>query len=250
MVRVLVFLVVSIMVFAGGLATSYFTVAKPAQEEPPVPFAESVPVRATDKPPKAAHESASGHVATIVREDPLSPEELFRYTALFRDQQQTLDQQRKKMEERQQRLALMEEDMRRARLELDGLRQETTDVLKRGEDLLQEIQRERSQFAQEQQQADQKRDASSQGDRPTDDSQRDNLKQISRWFGGMPPERAAEYLQELANDGKLASAAELLSHLEERDAAKILSAIPDAGLIVQLTEAFKKTTRPPKQKKR
>ena len=65
----------------------------------------------------------------------------------------------------------------------------------------------------------------------------------------MPPERAAEYLQELSNDGKLGSAVELLGHIEERDAAKILAQVPDATLVVQITEAFKELKRPPKKKR-
>ena len=108
----------------------------------PLDFAESVPAVAVDSQEDPM--SQTTNLPTIVREQPLSPEELFRFSALFQQQQESLNHQRQSLEQRQQRIQLMEEDMRRARLELDGLRAETADVLKQGEELLQQIQQERA----------------------------------------------------------------------------------------------------------
>ena len=64
---------------------------------------------------------------------------------------------------------------------------------------------------------------------------------------GMSPENAAEMLREMSNDGKIDMASQLLRNIEERKASKILDAINDPTLGVQLLEKYKKLTRPPKK---
>jgi flagellar motility protein MotE (MotC chaperone) len=250
MVRILALVLVSGLLFAAGLAGSYFTLGKPEPLEAEAShFGQRVPVRAVEEHVPTETVQVTQELATVLSEKPLSPEEVFRYSALFRDQQQALDRQRELMEQRQHRLQLMEEDMRRARLELDGLRAETASVLQQGEALLQRVQQEQSQAEEARQKAAAEQVPSNEGGSVSSDSEQANLKQISRWFAGMPAEKAAEYLQELSNNGKLNSAVQLLGNIEERDAAKILSSMQDPGLVVQLTEEFKVLKRPVKKKR-
>ena len=52
---------------------------------------------------------------------------------------------------------------------------------------------------------------------------------------------AAEYLRSLSNDGKLELAGQVLHHIEPRNAAKILGALQDPALMVQLTDEVLKS---------
>lgn len=247
MVRAILILVVGCVVFAGGVVASYMTMARPDAPTEDKTLAEKVPARAT--PSATSMEAhAMKESPTVLREKPLSPEEVFRYTTLFREQEEALRRQKDLMEQRQHRLQLMEEDMRRARLELEGLRQETSAALKQGEALLQRVQVERQKTEAIRKEAKETAtQATPTSDKSPTESEQSNIKQISRWFQNMPSERAAAYLQQLADDGKMHSAVQLLGNIEERDAAKILAAMSDTGLVVQLTEEFRAMKRPPKK---
>ncbi len=73
---------------------------------------------------------------------------------------------------------------------------------------------------------------------------------MSEWVEGMSPEKAAEYLRELSNDGKMETAIRVLSNLDGRKASKILDAMSDPKLVVQLTERFKELDHPKAETKR
>ncbi|HVJ87960.1 MAG TPA: hypothetical protein VM452_20015, partial [Caulifigura sp.] len=80
-----------------------------------------------------------------------------------------------------------------------------------------------------------------------DVAQRDNVKKMSAWFQGMEPEKAAGLLKGLANEGKMELAVQLLANFEEREASKVLAAIDDTTLTVELAEAFRTFKRAPKK---
>jgi flagellar motility protein MotE (MotC chaperone) len=70
---------------------------------------------------------------------------------------------------------------------------------------------------------------------------------MSAWFQGMEPEKAAGVLKSLANEGKMELAVQLLANFEEREASKVLAAIDDTQLTVELAEAFQSFKRAPKK---
>ena len=80
-----------------------------------------------------------------------------------------------------------------------------------------------------------------------DQNETANIKRMSTWFQAMTPEKSAEYLSELANDGEMDMAAQILGNLEEREASKVLAAIKEPGLVTQLIDRFK-SREPPKKK--
>ncbi|MDB4731923.1 hypothetical protein OAF74_03700 [bacterium] len=60
----------------------------------------------------------------------------------------------------------------------------------------------------------------------------------------MDEKKAAEVLREMSNDGKMSVAVEILSHLEEREAAQILSELDDAKLVQDLVTEFRNLKSP------
>lgn len=69
--------------------------------------------------------------------------------------------------------------------------------------------------------------------------EQDRAKQMAAMFDNMDPEEGAKTLQQLADTGELDLAAKILSLMQERKAARILVAVPDRGVVVQLLDKLK-----------
>ena len=70
----------------------------------------------------------------------------------------------------------------------------------------------------------------------TDDPLADKVEAIREWFSGLKAEQASVYLTELANRGDLELAARLLNTAKQRNIPKILSAIKNKTLEMQLMD--------------
>ncbi len=178
-----------------------------------------------------------------VRGAPLSAEELFRFGAMYRQQQEALAQREQEIEQRQARLKLIENDLAGSRKEIDGLQALVQESVQRADQLLKDLEQQRQQFEQEKKDAESTMESLRTQDDEANAAEATNVRKISSWFQSMPPEKAAEYLRELSNDGNTDSAVKLLENIEERNAAKILAAMEDPTLVVELTEAFRNSKR-------
>lgn len=78
-----------------------------------------------------------------------------------------------------------------------------------------------------------------------DTSLQDKVNSVKSWFEGLPPEQAADYLKDFANNGKLEFSAALLHKMPDRQKSKILGAMSDPVLVDQLIDALK--TQPKKK---
>lgn len=169
----------------------------------------------------------------------LSAEELFRFGAMYKQQQEALALRNEEIERRHARLTLMRDDLAGSRKEFDGLREQVQDAAARTARLIQQLREQQDALQQQQQAVEKQLQNVESGKREATAAEGGNIRQISSWFEGMPPEKAAEYIREICNDGDVDSAVKLLGNLEERNAAKILAAMEDAALVVDLMEAFK-----------
>ncbi len=169
----------------------------------------------------------------------LSAEELFRFGAMYKQQQEALAARNEEIERRQARLTLLRDDLAGSRKEFDGLREQVQDAAARAARLIQQLNEQRELLQREKQAAEQQLQEVEAGKNETSSLEGGNIRRISSWFEGMPPEKAAEYIREICNDGDLDSAVKLLGNLEERNAAKILAAMDNPTLVVDLMEAFK-----------
>jgi flagellar motility protein MotE (MotC chaperone) len=72
-----------------------------------------------------------------------------------------------------------------------------------------------------------------------------NVKKMAQMYDTIDPESGARILQQLANSGKMDTAVELIGQMRERQAAKVLAALPtDSGLAAQFLERLKGLKRP------
>lgn len=253
MKRIILYVVTSVVLFSGGLATSWYFMIKGAtssQEQkataaPAVPLAAEVPAN-LDAPDLPADDATE--LPVPVRGKPLTAEEIFRYGASIRGQYEAMVRRQQEVERDASRLKLMHEDIRGSREELDGLEAKVTGLVTMAERLLARLDAGLAQLDERQKALEQADVTAPNASQPSRTVQLQNTKRISEIISGMPNQDAAEYLKQLSNDGKLDVAGQVLHEIEPRDAAKILGALQDPVLIVQLTEELRKHQGPNKKR--
>ena len=71
-----------------------------------------------------------------------------------------------------------------------------------------------------------------------------NIKKIAGMYDNIAPEEGARILLELANNGKLDTATQVLGSMKDRQAAKILAEMSDPSVGAQLLERIRATKKP------
>ena len=178
------------------------------------------------------------------------PKKYSRYSVTIRQQQDVLKKREKSIDKQRSQLKLVHDDIRGQQRELEGVYAQIKESLIAGEALLSKILGAKQSLDKERQDAEKTVADFKKARTEVVEKEQVNVKQISRWFQSMPPENAAAYLRELANDGKISSAIQLLGNISEREVAKILVAMDDPTLVVQMTEQFKGLERPDKKQRR
>jgi len=255
MISVLVFGVVMFCAAAGG---SWFVQTKLLAKQEPAPPAATpegtpadpqAPATANGAPAAASGEPGAGkdRLPVAIRPREMSVEELLRFSMGVKEREEKVKQSEELLQKRrvQQQLALS--DMERERNEIDDLRVQMSDQLKHAETLIEKLNDTRTRFMQDQDSAAVSLQQMKHERIEIDQEHMDNTKRLSQWIQGMEPEKAAGVLTSMANDGdeQMAIAVQILRNLEEREAAKILSAIEDTKLVQQLIEKFRLLQKPP-----
>jgi flagellar motility protein MotE (MotC chaperone) len=260
MSKIILFGVFGLATFGIAAAASWWLQAGQTSET----VAESQPADAQHEPPAHGADEAgsvpAGELPVAIRPKPLSVEEIYRLGENLRKREETLKARAEELDAERAHMKLAMEDIRREQQEFESLQTKVQGLIATAEQLVAELGAKRQQAAEEQKKAEQDlkaiKEAQTKAEQDlktlkeaqgaTNETERENIKRMAAWFQQMEPETAAEYLRELANDGGLDTAAQLLSDLEERDAAEILTAMSDAKLVIQLTEHFKDLKRPKK----
>ncbi len=252
MVKIVMYVGLCLSLFGAGLglAVALGVPQQPTEADESVEMIEEETDLASIVPgdPTAEFKTPEGADVTVlpvpVRGERLSVEELFRFGAMYREQQQLLLRREDELQRRQSRLKLIRDDVDGSRREFDGLRAQVDDTATRVKKAFSDLETEQQDFDQEKVSAESELQKLEEARNDANEEETVNLRRISSWFQSMPAEKAAEYIRELSNEGKMESAVKLLGNIEERTVAKILSAMDDAALVVELTEAFRRAKRP------
>ncbi|HVJ66805.1 MAG TPA: hypothetical protein VM510_02405 [Caulifigura sp.] len=182
-----------------------------------------------------------------IRPRPVSVEELLRYSLGLKSRETAISGREKDLERRQAQVNIALTDIQGEQHELDGLRRQVKDQISAVDNLLVKLAEERQKFESDKAKAAEELKKYDTVKKDDDVAQRDNVKKMSAWFQAMEPEKAAGLLKGLANEGKMDLAVQLLANFEEREASKVLAAIDDTTLTVELAEAFRTFKRAPKK---
>ncbi len=241
------------MAFAAAAAGSSFLQSRSLSDAAPKEAASlhlPPPLNTDPSTIEAPPEGADGDLPVAIRPRPMSVEDILQFGLGLNKREQQLNTREAAIRQEEQRLELSLADVRGEQQNLEALHAKLLGQVTTCEDLLAKVELAREQLHTERQDAEQELQEFSEVRIEADEQEQQNIKRMSEWFQGMDADKAAGALKELANDGKTDLAVQLLANFEEREAAKILSALDDYALMVELAERFKDLKRPEKKPRR
>lgn len=247
MFRFVGLIAVAAVMFTAAAAGSWWWRQQAASAPPSTADAPAPPpsAEATD-----SADSKDRGLPVAARPRPMSVEELLRYGLSLNAREESLRQREDEFRRRETQLQLALADLHSEQAVIDGLRGQVQEQLQAADALLARIQQGRQDLAAEQARAKAQLEEFKSAQLEMDDQERENVKRLATWLRAMEPANAAEVLKEMANDGRMATAVKLLSHLEEREAAKILDALSDSTLIDSFIQEYQKLKPPVKRSAR
>lgn len=169
-----------------------------------------------------------------VRPRPMSIEELLRFGMGLNEREEALKQRENGMQRQELQLKLALADLKGEQEEIEGLRTQVQQQLGAADGYLRKIQKARDDLVHDRQQDETRLKKIEATQIRIEDSQKDNIKQLSTWIQSMEPAKSADVIREMTNGGKMDTAVMILSQLEDRDVAKVLSELNDSQLVTQL----------------
>lgn len=233
--KMVIIAIVGLVIFAASAAGSWFV--KTQVLDPPTAEDESniTDIMADPADTEEAQDGDDSKLMRVaVRDDPMTVEELVRFSLRLKEQQKKLTGREDEFQKRQVQQQLVLTDVKTEQDAITGLQTKLDKDLTIAESLITELnnlredlkeQEEKTRVAQEE--LENKQIEISGGFESKD-------KQISSVMQGMSPEKAAGSLQEFINNGELDFAAQLLSNFDDRMAAKILDSIEDMKTVNEL----------------
>ena len=146
---------------------------------------------------------------------------------------------------RQKSLDLISQDIRSERTAMDELRKQLNEELKGLTEKIESLEHKANDVDQKRKQlSDQNKELNNSMLR-VESSEKDNIKRLAAVYDSMDADAAAQHLQQMADTGKIETAAKILTAMRERQAAKVLAQFPDHTTVVQLLEKMRSVDRSP-----
>ncbi len=174
-----------------------------------------------------------------VREDSMSVEELLRFSLSLKEREKGIREKEDLLQQRKIQQQLVLSDIQAEQQTIDGLRTQLTTDVGSAEDMLEELNQLREAVIMEREKTKTEFSAIEAKQIDITAQHKANDKKLSTLLQGMTGEKAAAVLKEMANDGNMTVAVQLLANFEEREAAKILDAIEDPKLLNQFIAEFR-----------
>ena len=244
--------VTSLVLFAVSASASYFWQHKQKGEHLPekvekieLGHKESAIQGAASAPAASASHEDSAPRAALRPPYNAGTEDIARMTSELRTRLAAVREREEQLTARKKQIELIQEDIRGERSTLDELRTQVKSELDALNEAIQGVEKQRSTLDEERQKIGKNTQEMEGRLIQLQKDEHDNLKKMSGMYNSMAPESAAKILQNLADTGKMETAVKVLSLMQERQAAKVLAELTDAGLAAQLIEKLKGLRRPP-----
>lgn len=232
--KILTMGIVCMFLFAASAAASYFLVVNKTETD--IASADSTESANADSTPAMTVNVRSGSESPLpAATNGVSADTILTLSQSLRERDATLQKREELAAKNEERIRFALDDLQRHQAKLQE-QQKTIDIqLIRAERLVEKMQEIRSTKAGELPlgQTDPSNPKAAAGGAAASSS---NLRAVSNWLKGLPPELAAESVRQWSNDGQMDLAAKLLSMLEEREATNILAALGDSTLFNQLVQ--------------
>lgn len=252
--NIILILLFGAIAFAASAAGSWYLQNNSANEEETPTTTETLfeppPLSTEDDAESEEPAPTDGDLPVAVRPRPMSVEDILQFGLGLNDREQQLNEREESLRVEKDRLQLTLADIRGEQHQLEAMQAQMQGQVAACEALLSQIHQARDELLVERQDAELELKEFSEVRLEANEQERQNIKRMSEWFQGMDAEKAAGALKELVNEGKTDLAVQLLANFEEREAAKMLSALDDYALMVELAERFKDLKRPEKKSQR
>jgi hypothetical protein len=203
--------------------------------------------------PHAPTEHAGGveeELKVVVRPRMTTPEDIIRNAQVLKAREEKLVQRERAAEQEQLRLQLVQSDLQGEQTAIEALAADVKSQIESANQLLVRISDEKNLLDQEHQRNEQQLEDFKDQQTQMDAVEHQNLKQLSTLVEGMDSAAASNLIKNLANNGQLDVAVQLLANFEERQASKILAALDDdpmnKTLMTDLIDKFRILQRPTK----
>lgn len=210
---------------------------------------------------EAAHGDEGGEKVTArkeKKEEPATPiaqappananEQVTRLLTRLQEREQALKKREEDLRKQEGRLEVIMDDIRGERAALDALRKQISDEMG-GLNEKQDNVNRKARGLEEQKEAAAKLLAEMRKRQiEVEKGESSNLSRMASISDGMPPEKAAAILKQLADGGQMETAVKLLAQMKERRAAQVLAEMTDVALAAQLLDklrGLKKAATPP-----
>ena len=245
-----------LVVFAASAASAWFVHSSKTQEEADVAEDTNAAVKDAKPSPSIINPRAPSEVTTdeetpvAVRPQKMNVEEIVRVGLSLKSRELAMKERERSLQrvETQQQLVLA--DIEAEQKELEGLLAQSRDQRAATGELLKDVRQAQIEVEKKKQEIDTLQNQPGSVSASSTKDREANIKDLSEVVQGLSPEKAAGVLKEFANNGKIDTAVEILSKLEDRNAAGILEAMDDEKLVSEIVEKFLLVKRPEPAAKR
>lgn len=245
MFKNLLYSMFAVGLFASGAVGAWyfleFTQKQQAQAETaPDPAAEArLESRPTEQDlPLFSDGGEADRLPVPVHAKVTSAEDIFRWEQMNGEAELELKRQRELLKQEESRLKTTHKDLEAQHRELEGQYLQIQEALATAEKMVTRIQKAAEGLKAEKEALDKQRAETEKSTQGANVERETNIKSMANLVQGMPPERAAETIEGLVRDGKLALVLQMLRNIEPRNAAKILGNISDNEILMELIAAF------------
>ncbi len=234
----------AVFLFALGAAGSWYFVQFQEKKQAEASLDSSFDSTLTPVSSTATDETGDSVDMPIpVHARAMSAEEVFRFGAMNRRAAESVRKKEAELRADEQRLQLMRQDIEGQKTEVEGILKQSQSTMESAERMLAQVQQELQTLAAEKEKRLEELEDIKKRTEIPDANKQANIKKMAELLSGMGDTDSAEVLKTLANSGKMEDALRLLDQIEPRDAAKILDALDDPGLVADLTEAYQQLRR-------
>lgn len=236
MMRIVLLFLVAVSLFGVSAGISWFLQPK----EPP--HAEKAEAEKNRPGEKVRPESK---VPDHLSRPPLrpganpTPEAVMEMAANLHQQQESLRKKEQQMIAREKYLNTIHKDLRDQREGLDKVRLQIQEEMKALEGLRNDVDRRFGLLKEEGRNLDTKAEEVKKSLFEVQAVEKDRIKQMALIYDAMDPEVAGAVLVQMADGGKMDMATKILAAMKQRQAAKVLTQIPDRTVVVQILEKLK-----------
>ncbi|MER3416548.1 MAG: hypothetical protein C4297_10100 [Gemmataceae bacterium] len=244
MKKLLIYIGVGLVLFGLSAAGSWWWIN---HTQPPTGEAETQQAEANDQNKNAAgtHDALEkGSAGYVPSANPY--EEGAQLVLRLRERLKSLKDREIELENRSKQLDVIWHDLKLEREELGKYRKQILEESKALAEQAAALEKKHRAFLAEKEQMQKDLEKLASRLRELEAIERENLKKTATMFESMAPENAAKIIGHLAANGNMDMAANLLSLMRERQAAKVLAELPE-GTAAQLLEklrSIKKSTTP------